>query len=221
LSAVATGVAFLALAVSPLHVVTAPGGQVTLTLRNTGAVPIAVAAEPAAYRLDLLGRPLLAPVRRPWLSPSLRRLELAPGATALLAVHTARLTSSARGDHAQVLLLTATVRGGAIRVAARIGVVIVIRRAGRLVHRLVPGRLRVRGRMLRLLLVNRGNVDEWIGAGRLRLSVRGIELRARPRRILAGGSGLFEWRLPARLRGVVSVRAAVEGRVVKRYRLRL
>jgi hypothetical protein len=195
-SAVAAGAALLALAVSPLRVVAAPGESVTLTLRNTGAATIAVRAAPAAYRL-----------------------------TALLAVRTARIGGATLRDHAQVLLLTATVRGGALRVAARVGVVVVIRKATRLVHRLQPGRLRLAGGMLGLLVANRGNVDEWVGASRLRLSLSGrgalLVLRARPHRILAGASGLFEWRLPARIAGPVSVRAAVDGRVARRYRLRL
>ena len=221
MSALAAGTALLALAVSPLRVVAAPGGHVTLTVQNTGSAPIAVVVAPAAYRLDLRGRPLLGRARRSWLTPSRRRLELAPGTSALLAVRAARLAGASPRDHAQVLLLTATVRGSAIRLAARVGVVVVIRRAARVVHRLVPGLLRLRGRTLRLLVANRGTVDEWVSARRLRLSVAGIALRCPPHRVLAGAVGLFEWRLPARLRGVVHVRAAVGGRVVRRYRLRL
>jgi hypothetical protein len=223
-SALAAGAALLALSVSPLRVIAAPGDHVTLSLRNTGAEALTVMATPASYRLDLRGRPLLGRARRSLLTPSRRQVVLAAGTSALLAVRAAQV-SNGRRDEAQVLLLTATVRGGAIRVAARVGVVVVIRRAGRVVHHLVPGPLRLRGRMLRLLVANRGSVEEWVGPRRLWLSLRGragrATVRARPQRILPGAAGLFEWRLPARLAGAVQVRAVVEGLVVRRYRLRL
>ena len=218
----------LALAASPLRVVVQPGAAATITVRNLGAVTTSVVAAPAAYRLDLRGRPLLAPAAQRWLVLSSPRLVVAPGRSAPLVVHVRAPRASRPGDHAQVLLLSASALGrGGVRLAVRVGVVVVVRCPGALRRRLTPLGLTVqRGSRLRLVLRNDGNVDEWIAARRVVVRLwRGSRLvavlRPRPRRLLAGARGLFEWRLRPRSGGVMRAAVTVQGGVERRYRLRL
>ena len=225
--AAATGAAVLALAASPLHVVVAAGSATTITVRNFGAGAASVAAAPAAYRLDLRGRPVLAPAGRPWLILSSRRLALAPGRRASLTVRAVAPRGARPGDHAQVLLLSAAALGrGGLRLAVRVGVVVVVRCPGVLRRRLAPLALTARDATLRLTIRNDGNVDEWIGARqvvvRLWRETRLVAtLHARPRRLLAGARGVFEWRLGRRLTGDVRANVSVGHHVERRYHLRL
>ena len=115
------------------------------------------------------------------------------------------------GDHASALLLASGIAGPpAVRVRMRIGVVVVVRVPGRVRRSLALGRplvvRRARARILRATVENRGNVDEWVGRGRLvvKLVRRGhvvAVLRAGGRRLLARSKGIVELRLPARVRG--------------------
>ena len=231
MSAVATGAALLALAASPLRVVVHPQETATVTVRNLGAAAASVVAAPDAYRLDLRGRPVLGAGGRPWLSVRMRRFVLAPRRSATVAVRVAAPRGARPGDHAQVLLFSAAVVGrGGLRVAVRVGVVVVVRCPGVLRRRLVAGALTLRrtrqGRSLRLLLRNAGNVDEWVSSQRLAVTIRRARgtlalLRARGRRLLAGSRGLFEWRLAPGLSGPVEVSVSVGRKVERRYHLRL
>jgi len=99
-----------------------------------------------------------------------------------------------------------------------VGVVVVVRAPGRIVHRLQVAALRVRrvggARVLELRAANHGNVDEWVGARRLVVELRsGGRLRARlhpgARPFLARSSGVLLARVPpfvhGRVRAVVSL----------------
>ena len=231
MSAVATGAALLALAASPLRVVVHPGETATITVRNLGAAAASVAAAPNAYRLDLRGRPLLAAAGRRWLAVGTRRFVLAPRGVARVAVRAIAPPGARPGDHAQVLLFAAATAGRTgVRVAVRVGVVVVVRCPGTLRRRLLPvglsSRRTPRGPVLRLLLRNAGNVDEWLSSERLAVRVwRGTTrvalLQARPRRLLAGARALFEWRLARRVSGAVRVTVTLGPTFERRYRLRL
>jgi hypothetical protein len=92
----------------------------------------------------------------------------------------------------------------------RLGVVVVVRVPGRIVHRLVPLSLRVRRagplRVLELLVANKGNVTEVLdrGCAIVTLRRRGQVLaRLRPpaRQLLPRTSGLVEARYAGRVRG--------------------
>ena len=77
------------------------------------------------------------------------------------------------GDHAAlVLLTTAPSRATGIAVRLRVGVVVLVRVAGRIVHRLELGSLEARRRVLVATVVNRGNVAE-LSRVRISLSRRG------------------------------------------------
>jgi hypothetical protein len=152
-------------------------------------------------------------------------------------VRVKRPAGARTGDHAQLLLLS-TVPPSGRRVAAtvRIGIVVVARIPGRLVHRLRMTRVRIRHRArrawLELVVANRGNVDEWLGGGRLTLTLsrpggKAVRLPVAARRVLARTSGIVEVRLPRWARRRVNVVVAIKrpaNRVVlgrRRYRLRL
>jgi hypothetical protein len=115
------------------------------------------------------------------------------------------------GDHATLLLLSA-VRPGRhpITVALRVGVVVVVRARGRVVRRLAlgPAHIAQQGgrRTVRIGVVNRGDLDEWIGRDRVRLSLwRAGRVVARPaplaRRLLARSRGVVVAPLRGGLRG--------------------
>jgi hypothetical protein len=88
--------------------------------------------------------------------------------------------------------------------------VVVLRARGRVAQRLALGAVRVarngHRRVLRIGVVNRGDLDEWIGRDRVRLSLwRAGRLVARPaplaRRLLARSRGVVVAPLSRRLHG--------------------
>jgi hypothetical protein len=111
-----------------------------------------------------------------------------------------------------------------VRLRIRVGVIVVLHVKGRIVRRLDARSLTVRragpGRMLELLLVNRGNVTERLGEDRLRLVLsRGgrafTTLRPRGRELLPHSAGIAEFTYRGRVRGDVvarvELRPAVRG----------
>jgi hypothetical protein len=103
-----------------------------------------------------------------------------------------------------------------------------------LVHRLVLGGLHVvrrrRGTVVDLAVVNRGNLDEWIGARRIALRLRRhgavvATLWTVPRRLLARSAGLVRLACRRPIRGpvtaVVEVARPRDGVPVLRRTLRL
>jgi len=124
------------------------------------------------------------------------------------------------GDHpALVLLTTRPVGARRIRVRLRVGVIVDLRVPGRIVRRVDARRLTVRRRsrlrLLELLLVNRGNVTERLGAAGLRLvlSRNGrpfATLRPRRGELLPRSSGFAEF----------AYRGQARGKVVAQVRLR-
>ncbi len=201
----------LAVAASPQRVVLDAGSHAAVSVLNAGSEPVVLDAAPAGYRLDLRGRPRIAPAARSWFRVVPRTVRLAPGRRAALRVSALAALRAAPGDHATVLVLASRLTGGkALRMRVRVGVVVVVRVPGRLVRRLVLGRLAVLRRrpprVVRLFLANRGNVDEWVARSQLtlRLLRRGRlvgMLHGRSRRFLAGGRGVFDFRAPRAARG--------------------
>ena len=94
----------------------------------------------------------------------------------------------------------------------RVGVVVVLHVRGRIARRLEARSLSVRrraaGRLLELLLVNRGNVTEQLGDDRLRLELvrKGrtfATLRPRKRELLPRSAGIAEFAYRGPVRGNV------------------
>jgi hypothetical protein len=222
--------AAIALTASPTRVRLNGAGGATIDLVNRGRQAFALDASRAGFTLDLRGRPRVVAAAHPgWLSVSPRRVRLAPGGSARVAV-TARVPRGlAPGDHAAVLLLSMRRVGGAgIAVRVRLGVLVVLRVPGRIVHRLTVEAVRVRGpsgrRVLMVRLANRGNVTEALARARFTVELRrGKRLLGRlhgPRtEILPHGRALVE--LPCRtpLHGLVTTRVAWPGGA-RTFRLR-
>jgi hypothetical protein len=153
---------------TPSHLSLVGRAAAEVRVVNNGSSPVAVALGRAAFLLDARGRPRLGGDigAATWLTVRPARLGvLAPHAAAVVSVAVAPPRGASPGDHRAVLLLTAQPPGGAaIAVRVRLGVTVVDRIPGAVVHRLAAVSLRVHGRAIALMVANRGNVDEWLHA---------------------------------------------------------
>ena len=221
-SAAAGGVPAAALGVSPLRLELKGTSTASITVRNPGARPLVVTVTRAGFARTLHGKPRIEAARGAagWLRARPHRLRLAPHATASFHV-TARPPTRARpGDHpALVLLATRPPSDKKVHVLLRVGVVVLVRVAGTIVHHLVPQALSVRrhgsARLFLLRLANRGNVAERIGGAGLELVLRRhgkslATLRARRLELLPDSAGIAQF----------SYRGAARGRVRARVVLR-
>ena len=206
----------VAIAVSPARVVLAAGETRQLHVANRGSSPAVVGVVTAGYTLGLRGRVRIL-ARSSSVAVTPRRLVVpARGSAALSVVGAAR----GPGDHPALVLLTTQRPQSDIAVRVRVGVVVLVRGAGRVVHRLAAERLRVRRGRLELWLRNRGNVAEALGI-RVRLGRRVLR---DTRQLLPHTRGVSELRYPGRLHGRFRVRVEIVfgGRVLRRtFRLRL
>jgi len=224
--AVATGVAATALSVSPVRLRLTGAASRAITITNAGSEAATVEAQRASYVLDRRGKPIVA--RRghraaAWLRLRPPRLLLAPGGTATVTVSAIAPAGAHPGDHpALVLLVTQPQRDAAIAVRMRIGVVVYVRVAGRIVHRLELKSLRVRRRVLEAAVENRGNVVE---RTRVRVSLsRGGRIIARlgpiGRTLLPHSRAIERFRYRGRVRGWVTAQVRA-GALRRTFRLRL
>jgi hypothetical protein len=212
--AAAAGVA-AALSVSPVHIRLTRNASRTITITNAGNASATVDVRPAGFVLDRRGKPMIARERQPaagWLRLQPPRLLVAPGRTASVTVSSAAPAGARPGDHAALVLFTTQPpRGAGVIIRMRIGVVVFVRVAGRIVHGLELGALRVRRHVLELVVANRGNVVEY---ARVRIFLlRGGHVLARlgsvGRTLLPHSRGIERLRCPARLRGWVTARIEV------------
>jgi hypothetical protein len=225
-----------ALGVSPLRVQLTGTSAASITVRNPGARPLVVTATRAGFARTLHGKPRIKAARGAagWLRMRPHRLRLAPHATASFSL-AARPPGTARpGDHpALVLLSTRPPANKKVHVLLRIGVVVLVRVAGTIIHRLEPEALSVRRegamRMFSMRLVNRGNVAERIGGSRLELvlSRRGkrlVTLRARLLDLLPHSAGIAQFPYHGGVHGLVRARVVFRPAAIGRprsFRLRL
>jgi len=223
--AAAAGVA-AALSVSPVRIRLTRAASRTITITNAGNASATVDARPAGFVLDRRGKPTIARDRQPaagWLRLQPPRVVLAPGGTAVVTVSSAAPAGALPGDHpALVLFTTQPPRTAGVAIRMRIGVVVLVRVAGRIVHRLELGSLRVRRRVIELVVANRGNVAEY---ARVRIVLlRGGHVLARlgsaGRTLLPHSRGIEHFRHPRRVRGWVTARVEV-GALRRTFRLRL
>lgn len=222
----------IGLSASPLRLRLAGGSSATVTVRNPGTRPLLVDVSRAGFGRSPHGAPRVRPARRiGWLRLRPSRLRLAAGASAKLTVVAAggRLSP---GDHPALVLLTTRPLGVRhVRVRLRVGVIVVLHVAGRIVRRIDLQALAVRRRrgrtLLELRLANRGNVTEEIAGARLRLALlrRGrvlVTLRPRRLELLPHSAGIAEFRYRGSLRGDLTARVELrppgEGRS---YRIRI
>ncbi|HUJ56783.1 MAG TPA: hypothetical protein VLW49_12425 [Gaiellaceae bacterium] len=208
----------IALSASPLRLTLQGAASAAIILRNPGRRALLVDVSRAGFARSLRGLPRVRPASgaAEWLRLGPRRLRLAPGAAATLRVVAAPPKRAAPGDHPALVLLT-TVPVGArhVRIRLRLGVVVNLHVAGRIVRRLdlraLVVRRRGRVRWLEVRLANRGNVTERLGGRRLRLVLRRrgrtfAILRPRRRELLPHSVGIVEFPYAGRVRGAVVAR---------------
>jgi len=223
----------VALSASPARVLLAAHEVRTIRVTNAGRSVALVDVVPAGFALGLRGRPRIVPRSRAyWLRVRPRRVALGPGGTATLTVSSGAAPPGGPGDHAALVLLR-TAAGGRAGVAVRmqIGIVVVVRVPGAVVHRLRVEGVRVRRSVLELAFRNDGNVGEHLGPSRVRVTLRRggrivARLRAAPRDLLPKTKGIASAVYSGRLRGVFDVAVEVSApggsvRVLRRtFRLR-
>jgi hypothetical protein len=216
----------VSLAVSPPRLVVVAGETGEIEVTNHAPRAATVDASVSGLAVGLRGRPRIV-VRHAAVRVRPHRLAIPPGRTATLEVSGAgRLVQP--GDHAALVLLATRKAGRGVAVGVRVGVVVLLRGRGRVVHRLVPLALRRRPHELDLWLRNAGNVSEELTAARVRVRLlRGGRLvgRARvlPRELLPRTRGICVLRWTGRDAGriVARVELRVGGHVVRRsFRLR-
>jgi len=216
-----------ALTASPARVSLNGAGHALIRVTNTGGRTVVVAAGRAGFTLGPRGRPhaVSAGAAPEWLVLRPRRLVLAPHASAAVELAVTPPVHAAPGDHvALVLLSTESATSGVVAVRMRIGVTVVVRIAGRVLHRLVVSSIRARRRVVAVVLANRGNVVE-----RKRVEVTLLararvvaRLRSPWRELLPHTAGLFELRYRGAVRGPVTALVTFGGRARPRsFRVRL
>jgi len=230
----AAAVGGIGLSASPSRLRLQGRSTASITVRNPGARTLVVEVSRAGLARSLRGEARIRPrTRVGWLRLRPRRLRLAPESTAALRVAAAPGKRISPGDHPGLVLLTTRPVGAKhVRVRLRVGVVVVLHVAGRIVHRLDVRALSVRRRhgrtLLELRLVNRGNVAEELGGTEVRLALLrgGRELATlRPRRLelLPGAAGIAEFPYRGRVHGAVIVRVLLQPRLGRgrSFRVRL
>ena len=223
---IAAGVSAAAISVSPVRIRLTGSAARTITITNAGNAVASVDARPASFVLDPRGKPAIAPARESaagWLRLHPRLVALAPGGTAVVTVSSGAPPGALPGDHpALVLFTTRPPRGGGLAIRMRIGVVVFVRVAGRIVHRLEFGGLKVRRRALEVIVANRGNVVERAHV-RIFLLHGGrvvARLDSSPRTLLPHSRAVDRFRRPGRLRGWLTARVELQGvRRILRIRL--
>jgi hypothetical protein len=207
-------VAAVALTVSPARVDLVGAGTQMVRVTNTGTVAAVLDVTRAGFALDLHGRPRIVKASAAWLAFTPRRLSVAAGHSAMLTVRTRVPRGLAPGDHPGLLLLTQhPLATGGLAVRTRIGVVVSLRVPGRVVHRLVVSGVSVAGRVVRVSLINRGNVTEVLPPALVTVTLwRGQKLLARfhpaARELLPRARGVFDLRYVGGRRPL-SVRIAI------------
>jgi hypothetical protein len=206
----------VAVAVSPARVAVAAGETRELRIANAGSSDAVVDVLTASYTLGLRGRIRILP-RGAAVSVRPARVVVPAHGAATVAVTGRRTTP---GDHPALVLLTTERPQSDIAVRVRLGVVVLVRGGGRVVHRIVPERLRSAHGRLELWLRNLGNAAEG-----LRIRVRiGRTLLADSRQLLPHARGVSTFRFARRLHGGVLARVEIEygGGVLRRtLRIRL
>ena len=229
-SAAAGGIPAAALGVSPLRVELKGASTAAITVRNPGAHPLIVTATRAGFARTLHGNPRIKAARGAagWLHARPRRLRLAPHATGSFRL-TAKPPAGARpGDHpALVLLATRPPADKKVHVLLRVGVVVLVRVAGTVVHHLEPQALSVHRsgatRLFSLRLANRGNVAERLRGSRLELVLRRhgkrlATLRARLLDLLPHSAGIAQFAYHGPVRGRVLATVVLRPRAIGRAR---
>jgi P pilus assembly chaperone PapD len=219
-----------ALGVSPLRLELKGASSAAITVRNPGARPLVVTVARAGFARTLRGKPRIEAVRGAagWLHATPRRLRLAPHKTGTFRL-AAKPPSTARpGDHPALVLLETRPRADKkVHVLLRVGVVVLVRISGSIVHRLEPQALSVRRdgtkRVFSLRLANRGNVAERIAGARVEIVLNRhgrsfAALRTRRFDVLPHSAGIAEFPYGGAVRGPVVARVVLRPPTIGRSR---
>jgi hypothetical protein len=222
----AAALAALALTAAPARVQLDGAGTATVQVTNRGGQAVVLDVARAGFALDLRGRPRIVAATPPgWLTFGPRRVAIPPGKSAALRLAGHIPPGATPGDHAELLLLASRpLARGAVAVRMRLGIVVLVRVPGRVVHRLALTALRAHRRVLTLTLVNRGNVTETLLGRALTVTLwrRGrlvVRLHALSREVLPRTRAVLELRYRGRLRGPVVARAEL-GKLRRTFHLR-
>jgi hypothetical protein len=223
----AAAVAALALTATPARVQLDGARAATVQVTNRGGQPVVLDVARAGFALDLRGRPRIAPAAPPgWLSFQPRRVAIPPGASAALRLAGHVPPGAAPGDHPGLLVLASRpLARGTVAVRVRLGIVVLLRVPGKVVHRLALTTLKARKRVLALGLANRGNVAETLLGRSVTVTLwrRGqLVARLHPlsRELLPRARAVLELRYRGRIHGPVVARAEL-GPVRRTFHLRL
>jgi hypothetical protein len=202
------------LSASPTQLTLLGSSRGEITVVNAGRAAVRLGAATGDYSITpdgrvRVGRPSKRSARA-WLTVSPRALDLAPGEKGTITVASRIPASQAPGDaHALVLLETKTPSGVKVGIRTQIGVGILVRVKGELRRKLAITSAHVAGRALSIGLANRGNVNERLLRGQIRVALaRGgrtlARMSPRGRNLLPGGHGVIRVALPRGLEGRVS-----------------
>jgi hypothetical protein len=229
-SAAAGGNPAAALGVSPLRIELNGASTASITVHNPGARPLVVTATRAGFARTLHGKPRIKAARgaAAWLRMQPRRLRLAPHKTASFQLTAKPPAGATPGDHpALVLLATRPPADKKVHVLLRVGVVVLVRVAGVIVHDLEPQSLSVRRegarRQLSLRVANRGNVAERLRGTHLELVLRRhgkrvATLRAHLLDLLPHSAGIAQFVYRGTARGRVRATVVLRPRSIGRTR---
>lgn len=210
----------LSLAVNPVRLELAGNARGAFAVTNPTKRQLVVNVSTADFLLRANGAAVVSPTlpsarsARKWLKVSPAKLRLAPGATASLRVTSNAPKKASPGDHhALVQFTTAPTGSGTVRTRTQIGLPVLVRVEGPLLRTLEIKSLRVAqsksGRTLRLVVRNRGNINERLlrRTVTVRLKRGGTRLArivAPARTILPGERTVYSLPLAERMRGSVS-----------------
>lgn len=210
------------IAAAPARVTLTGAEQRTIRVTNSGGAIALIDVAPAGFALDLRGRPRIVPrsdavAARLVVQP--RRLALQPGEPSTLVVSAAIPPHARAGDHPTLVLLTTRPRpGSGLGVRLQIGIVVMVRVPGAVTHRLDVRRLRVRrvhgADLIELAVLNRGNVTERLGRGRVLVTLRRrgrviARLATTAREVFPRAVATQAFRYAGRFRGLVTALVAV------------
>ena len=157
------------LAVFPTQLILVGAAEGTYTVRNPTAKPISLSASIGNYTIKPNGKAVVNPKVPPkgsaehWLAISPKSFQLKPHASAVLNVRSHPGKHAGPGDHHALVLFTTAPSGkGRVLVRTRIGVTALVRVRGKIKRKLVIGGVSAtrRKHQLRLILNNRGNINE-------------------------------------------------------------
>jgi hypothetical protein len=212
-----------ALAVSPTRIELVGAGSAAVVLTNTGRVATIVDAARAGFAIDPGGRPRVVLRGDPGVRLVVRPagVRLGAGASAAATIVASVRPRASPGDHAALVVFTTRPRSsGGVGVRLRVGVVVVVRVPGAIVHRLRLARVRVLRRIVRIVVRNRGNVVELLGRSSLRVQLRGRPVRLLgpvARELLPGGIAVLRFARPTRHGRLAIELVGPDGTRVRRF----